>query len=146
MSWSGPMDLVALERETAPPPGCTDPTDCGAMQALSQLLSTNVMAGPPEARLRDYLAASPLYHVSADDPPALMVNSTSEWIPMSQSLAMTAALRGDGVGASFLSVPGSSHGGYQAQAWPATLRFLRRWLIGAPRGAVEASRARTARR
>jgi len=129
VSWSGPMDLVALERETAPPPGCVDQADCGAMQALSQLLSTNVMTGPPEARLRDYLAASPLYHASPDDPPTLMVNSVSEWIPMSQSLAMTAALRSAGVAASFSLVPGSNHGGYQATAWRPTLRFLRRWLI-----------------
>jgi acetyl esterase/lipase len=130
VSWSGPMDLVALERETAPPPGCVGEPDCGAMQALSQLISTNVMTGPPEAGLREYIAASPLYHASPDDPPTLMVNSVSEWMPMSQSLAMTAALRGAGVDASFAPVPGSSHGGYQDIAWPPTLRFLRRWLSG----------------
>jgi len=129
VSWSGPMDLVALARETAPAPGCRGERDCSAMASLARLLTSSVMTAPPEAGLHQYLAASPLYHVSADDPPTLLVNSTAEWMPMSQSLGMTATLRASGVPAWFVRLPGSNHGGYGARAWPRTLRFLKRWLI-----------------
>jgi acetyl esterase len=131
VSWSGPMDLLALDREAARGAGCAVAPGCAVLSSLARLVRTNVMRGGPEADIRSYLAASPLYQVSADDPPTLLVNSVSEWIPVSQAASMAAALTAAGVPRALIRLPGSSHAGYGARVWPATLRFLRRHLVGA---------------
>ncbi|MBI1898384.1 MAG: alpha/beta hydrolase [Acidobacteria bacterium] len=62
-----------------------------------------------EARL--YHDASPVSHVTADDPPFLLVHGDADRIvPFSQSEIMEAALRKAGVPVKLIRVPGGGHG------------------------------------
>jgi acetyl esterase/lipase len=131
LSWSGPMDLLALDREAAPGLECWGRSGCGVAASLAVLVRTSVMRGGPDTELGSYMASSPLYQVSPGDQPMLLVNSVSEVIPMSQAASMASALGEAGVPRVLLRVPGSSHAGYGARVWPATLRFLQRHLVRA---------------
>jgi len=89
---SGPADLTGPDAKPAFIPvqlaflGCTSEVDC------------------PAAR-----AASPIFAVSADDPPFFIANSTNELIPIEQSERFAAALRAAGVRTTFVSVTGGLH-------------------------------------
>jgi len=109
VSWSGPFDLRpprlrALEREISWFLGCR---------------------GCPRRAAR----ASPVVHVSADDPPALIVNSAEELIPARQARRMTRRLRAAGVLGRLLLLPGTLHAPlFEPLAIGPTVRFLRRQL------------------
>jgi acetyl esterase/lipase len=65
--------------------------------------------GAVEARI--YREASPLSHVSADDPPVLLMHGEAdETVPIAQSEKMETALRSAGVTVKFLRIPGGTHG------------------------------------
>jgi acetyl esterase/lipase len=53
--------------------------------------------------------ASPIFAVSADDPPFFIANSTNELIPVEQSERFAAALEGAGVPTTFAKVRGGLH-------------------------------------
>lgn len=109
VSWSGPFDLrpprlPVLEREISWFLGCSP---C------------------PRRAAR----ASPIVHVSADDPPILIVNSTEELIPAAQARRMARRLRAAGVPARLLLLPGAVHAPlFEPLAIGPTIRFLRRRL------------------
>jgi acetyl esterase/lipase len=109
VSWSGPFDLRpprlrVLSREIPWFLGCRD---C------------------PRRAAR----ASPLVHVSADDPPTLIVNSTEELIPASQARRMARRLRAAGVPAPLLLLPGALHAPlFEPLTIGPAVRFLRRRL------------------
>jgi acetyl esterase/lipase len=54
-------------------------------------------------------AASPIFAVSADDPPFFVANSTDELIPIAQSRRFVSALRAVGVPTTFVEVTGRLH-------------------------------------
>lgn len=54
-------------------------------------------------------AASPIYAVSADDPPFFVANSTDELIPIAQARRFVSALRAAGVPTTFVEVTGRLH-------------------------------------
>jgi acetyl esterase/lipase len=89
---SGPADLTGADARPSFIPvqlafvGCTSEADC------------------PAAR-----AASPIFAVSADDPPFFIANSTDELIPIEQSRRFADALRAAGVDTTFVSVTGGLH-------------------------------------
>lgn len=89
---SGPVDLTGADVKPGFIPvqlaflGCAAETDC------------------PAAR-----EASPIFAVSADDPPFFIANSTNELIPIEQSERFAAALQAAGVSTTFVSVPGGLH-------------------------------------
>ncbi len=59
----------------------------------------------------------------------LLVNGTAELVPLDQAQQMAARLRTAHVWHQLLTTPGDRHAGqYAPAAWPATLRFLRRYL------------------
>lgn len=89
---SGPADLTGADATPDFIPvqlaylGCTTPTPC------------------PNAR-----AASPIFSVSADDPPFFIANSSAEKIPIEQSRRFAQALQAAGVHTTFIDVPGGLH-------------------------------------
>jgi acetyl esterase/lipase len=89
---SGPADLTGADAKPGFIPvqlaflGCASEADC------------------PAAR-----AASPIFAVSADDPPFFIANSTNELIPIEQSRRFADALHAAGVPATFVSVTGGLH-------------------------------------
>lgn len=110
VAWSGPFDLGApdlrrvLGAEVAGFLGCSD---C-----------------PRRTR-----RASPIAHVSGDDPPTLIVNSAEELVPVTQARRMARRLRAAGVRTRLLVPPGSLHAPlFEAAVIGPTIRFLRRQL------------------
>lgn len=60
---------------------------------------------------RTYREASPLYHVSADDPPMLLMHGDADQtVPFENSEKMEKALREAGAPVKLLRVPGGAHG------------------------------------
>jgi acetyl esterase/lipase len=72
-------------------------------------------------------------HVTADDPPTLLFNSTHELIPLSQARAFTTALSHHHVPYQLVVLHGRLHAsGYQSVALPLTVSFFERYLRPAP--------------
>jgi acetyl esterase/lipase len=70
---------------------------------------SNASKRAPEARL--YFEASPVNHVTADDPPFLLLHGDADAVvPYQQSEIMEAALRKAGVTVKLIRVPGGGHG------------------------------------
>jgi acetyl esterase len=61
------------------------------------------------ARCPQAVAASPIFHISASDPPFFVAQSTNERIPLVQSQAFVAALRAAGVPVTFVTRAGDRH-------------------------------------
>jgi acetyl esterase len=74
-------------------------------------------------------AASPVRHVSPDDPPMLIVNSTKELVPAIQARWMASRLRATGVPDHLLMLPGHLHSPlYENKTLGPSISFLHRWL------------------
>jgi acetyl esterase/lipase len=67
---------------------------------------------PTAADAKRFLAASPVSHVTADDPPFLMMHGDADMtVPITQSAEMEKVLKHAGVESKFITVPGGMHGG-----------------------------------
>ena len=110
VTWSAILDLTTqpgLSNAIAQYVGCH--TDCAAVLA----------------------DASPIHHVSADDTPIELFNSTQELVPLATVQAMDARLSARHVYHEVVIYPGHGHAtDYAAQAMPATIQFLQRQLMG----------------
>ena len=114
VSWSGPMDLVAL--------GPAAGTNAGSS-------IRNFLGCLPDACPDAYAAASPATHVDKTDSPMLIVNSANELVPKSQADAMKAALDTAGVANQEIILPGTAHSrAYSNQVWDQTVTFLENYL------------------
>ncbi|HMF05152.1 MAG TPA: alpha/beta hydrolase [Acidimicrobiia bacterium] len=114
VSWSGPMDLVAL--------GPAAGTNAGSS-------IRNFLGCLPDACPDAYAAASPVTHVDKTDSPMLIVNSANELVPKSQADAMKAALDTAGVANQEIILPGTAHSrAYSNQVWDQTVTFLENYL------------------
>lgn len=108
----------------------TDPLSKHFEIAHSFLLQ--FMGAPPEGNDEVYKSASPLYHVSPDDPPMLIVHGEEDdVVPVAQSDALVDALRLHGVEVEYHRLPGELHGfrpetSLQILDW--TLRFFKEKL------------------
>lgn len=138
--------LVGLTRPDAPPPGDEVAGVC-AIAAPSQLTalgaghdraasSASRLIGGPLPELREAaLAASPLTHVSADDPPTLLVHGTyDQLVPFDQAERLDRALAAAGVDHT-LALLDAGHAIPLGEATPAAaelLQFLDR-VLGAGR-------------
>ena len=70
-----------------------------------------VPSRPDDFENRQYRDASPLTHVTADDPPMLLMHGDEDVIvPIKQSEIMESALKQAGVTVWFIRVPGGKHG------------------------------------
>ncbi len=73
-------------------------------------LVTSFMGTPPRYDLNLYREATPLTHVSAGDPPFLLIHGDADkTVPYSQSESMEAALKKAGVTVKLVRVPGGDH-------------------------------------
>lgn len=114
VSFYGPTDLNALRSDSP-----------SASSAVTQMLGRD-RAGDP--RLLE--AASPVAHVSADDPPMLLIHGEKDWlVPGSQAIRLANALTAAGVSSQLVLIPGAGHGfGFSVggrQLLPEILSFLR---------------------
>ena len=102
VSWSGPMDLATFAPRNA-------------------VIRRYVGCSCP-GRLR---ALSPVSFVGPGDAPLLLVNSTTEVVPLDQAAEMARRLRRARVPHRLIVFPGSRHAAeYERDAWAPTLRFL----------------------
>lgn len=114
VSWSGPMDLVALG------PGAATAAGSSLRSFLGCL---------PDACPDTYAAASPVTHVDKTDSPMLIVNSTNELVPKTQADTMKAALDKVGVANQEIILPGTAHSrAYSNQVWDQTVTFFENYL------------------
>lgn len=117
VSWSGFMDLAALQGESA---------------TMAHLYLGCAPGGCPGR----YAAASPLAQVDSTTPPMLIVNAAHELVPLAQAEEMAARLRAAGVPYRLVVVPGGRHAKqYEDRVWQTTVQFLERYLAsdGEPR-------------
>lgn len=69
------------------------------------------MGGTPEEVPDNYVQASPVTHVSADDPPLLLLHGIEDVVvPYQQALTMQARCQEVGVPVELITVPGGGHG------------------------------------
>ncbi len=98
--WYGPSDFLA------------DSPFNRSTRGYETMPVNDLLGGEPR-RLRDKAKlASPVTHVSADDPPFLILHGTSDpVVPFSQSESLASALRKAGVQVQLYPIPGGGHGG-----------------------------------
>ncbi|MGI8945010.1 MAG: alpha/beta hydrolase [Thermoleophilaceae bacterium] len=119
VTWSAPLDLtgsapLSLARLDGP----------ALAPAIESFLGCRPRLCPELGR-----AASPIAHVSADDPPMLIVNSAREMVPAWQATEMGRRLTAVGVPAKVWILPGDLHASeYERTALRASIGFLRRRL------------------
>jgi acetyl esterase/lipase len=90
--------------------GFSTPTDLSALQSESPLAAfaaAQFLGGTPEQIPAEYIAASPIDHVSAGEPPMFLVQGREDpLIPYTQSIEMAAALTAAGVSNRLVMVTG----------------------------------------
>lgn len=112
VGWSAPLDLPPLAGSMLLGPAARTLVGCGMIDC-------------PER----WIDASPLTHVSPDDPPMLLANSLSEMVPAGQAERMADRLASAGVPHELLLMPGHRHArDYGPAVMDSSLAFLRRWL------------------
>jgi len=94
--------------------------------AANRLFGGRIEDHREQARL-----ASPLTHVTPDDPPILIVHGTDDrTVPISQSEAFAAALKKAGVDVTFVRIEGGGHGIRSSEARQRVVRFFEKHLRG----------------
>jgi acetyl esterase/lipase len=128
VAWSGPQDMVELERD-------------GIARARTAVEAfTNCTAGLPacEPILKE---VSPLSYVDPSDPPLFFANGTHELVPLPGAQEMDAALTAAGVPHHLVVVPGSRHAQHYSDSsapglpngqtvLQASLAWLQQWVNG----------------
>jgi len=72
---------------------------------------TALLGGTPREKHAEVIAASPVTHVSADDPPFLIVHGTKDpLVPLSQAEKLYEKLKQAGVDATLVKIEGGGHG------------------------------------
>jgi acetyl esterase/lipase len=81
------------------------------MFSLAQVgVVSDFLGGTPTTKANAYALASPITHVSADDPPFLFIHGSRDLlVPIEQALEMRDELEAVGVETSFLTLRGSGH-------------------------------------
>ena len=101
----------------------TDPATVDTPSGLQAV--TSFMGAPARFDPKRFREAAPVTHVSADDPPFLLIHGDGDkTVPYSQSEALEAALKNAGVAVKLVRVPGGDHGSdfpgnTQKMDWPA---------------------------
>lgn len=90
------------------------PTDLSSLEAVSREASGPIrqfLGGAPAALSASYEDASPIRHVTSDDPPTLIVQGSADTVVVpSQSVKFARALSRAGVRNRLIIVPGGIHG------------------------------------
>ena len=120
VSFFGPTDLI---REPQGPAG----TDF-----MGMALTVGRRTLPPTSiEYKTYREASPVYHVSKDAPPFLLIHGDADTVvPIQNSELLEEALRAAGVPVKFLRAPGLGHGAdfWNAKNMPEYLNEMTRWF------------------
>jgi acetyl esterase/lipase len=101
----------------------TDPAKVDTVSGLQAV--TSFMGAPARFDAKRFREAAPVTHVTADDPPFLLIHGDADrTVPYSQSEALDAAMKRAGVIVSLVRVPGGDHGSNfpgntQPMDWPA---------------------------
>lgn len=78
-------------------------------------------------------AASPMTHISAEDPPVLTLHGTADTtVPYDQAVRLDRKLTTLGVDSYFITVPDAGHGAFPADADARVAWFLGNMLLGEP--------------
>lgn len=110
--------------------GPTDLTLEWAQQPETHGYLSAFLGGSPARRAGRYIAASPISHVSSDDPPTFIVQGTADnVIDESQSTLFADALRAAGVPVTLKFLPGVPHG-FRFRQGSANMRELIAFLDG----------------
>lgn len=111
VSWSGPTDLLTLDRQPA------------------RQIILNFVGCPPSECAATWTEASPAQQVDATDSPVFLANSTDEQIPLPQAGLMAERLESSGVPVSIRIYPGTAHGiALRPLVWNDSFAFLDRHL------------------
>lgn len=87
------------------------PTDLSAADMAGERALVAFMAGTVQEHPDDYGQGSPVTHVSADDPPVLMMHGTEDrTVPYTQATLLEALLKQTGVPVELITVEGAGHG------------------------------------
>ncbi|MCE2862652.1 MAG: sulfatase-like hydrolase/transferase [Opitutaceae bacterium] len=98
----GPSDLPSMPANRPDRPG----------EDIARTNGARLLGGPVPDRLELAREASPLRHVSAGDPPFLILHGDRDpLVPLNQSERLHAALRAAGVSSELVVLPGAGHGG-----------------------------------
>lgn len=90
-----------------------------------------LLNGPLKDRLDMAKQASPVTHVSKDDPPFLIMHGTKDnLVPLSQAERLQTALKGAGVDSKFVQVIGGGHGFGGPEVNQRVKAFFDRQLLG----------------
>jgi acetyl esterase/lipase len=127
----GPSTTPGLSTQVNAVIAFSAPTDLSVLYAHSPSAGRAVaqfLGGPPRREPASYAGASPIDHVSLDDPPFLLVHGVQDsLVPVSQSEAMAAALTAAGVRHQLILVPGGHELDFPVQhseLIPRLLEFL----------------------
>jgi acetyl esterase/lipase len=110
VSWSGPMDLTATGQARTPK----------LRSYYAAFLGCAATRCAARAR-----AASPVWNISRDPPPALLVNSTDELVSLGDLTELADALRRAHGTVATIVLPGGFHAEqYVSAVWPQTVEFF----------------------
>lgn len=116
VSWSGPMDLVALASAPGSSPG-------------TSLMGTSLVGCTVDACRSKFEDASPITHVDRTDAPLKLVSSADELVPLSQAVAMDDRLLKAGVHENLEVYRGTRHGlEYRDEAIGTTVSWFETYL------------------
>lgn len=123
VTWSGINDLAGVTAQSSSG-GCASGEGC-AYRGLAAKVVDDLMGCPPQRCPDEYALGSPAALVTPGHAATLALSSEDEQIDPRQVWVMDAALARNRVPSRVRVLPGTLHGrGYQATAWPASLRFL----------------------
>ncbi|WP_430331228.1 alpha/beta hydrolase fold domain-containing protein [Rhodococcus sp. ACT016] len=133
VGWSGPYDLSNFSTPANSAIAIAAAgvyLGCDPISAVAAGSSSGVGSSGSAGSCADQAAeASPIRHVSAGSPPALLFNSATEVIPVEQMTSFAEKLRSVGVQADTRVIPGSKHAvAYSDAALDPTLTYLGRHL------------------
>jgi acetyl esterase len=109
VSGTGPADRGDRVEAVAELSGPINLTSNGLEQADFYPYELSYLGCVSYAHCPQAVAASPVFHVAASDPPFFVAQSTNERIPLVQSQQFVAALRKAGVPTTFVTRPGDRH-------------------------------------
>lgn len=123
-AWSPPVDVAAYGQGS--PAAClVGPRACRRLVAEAR----RYIGCPWSTCPARWVAASIGPHVTADDPPVLLFNSTHELVPLAPAQRLALRLAAAGVPHRLIVYPGGLHASsYQTRAIGPTVAFFRRFL------------------
>jgi len=98
--WAPPTDLVMLNGEYG-------------QGTFGSLFGMRLLARDPKSspQFKAYRDASPIHHVSPDDPPTLLIHGDADGVvPLRHSEMIAARMRAAGIAVEALVIPGGGHG------------------------------------